>query len=73
MNIRVFQTASAMALICCFFSAGSAVAQEAGAEPEGVGEIVVTAQKRSENVQNIPIAINALGGDALQDRRITGA
>ena len=37
---------------------------------EGIQDIVVTAQKRTENVQDIPIAINAMGGRALLDRRI---
>src|SRR3546814_17867495 len=36
----------------------------------GIQDIVVTAQKRAENVQDIPIAINALGGEALAERRI---
>ena len=34
------------------------------------GEIIVTAQKRSENVLNVPVAITALSGDALKDRAI---
>lgn len=56
-----------------------AVAQEPGAEGDeeavsgGIGDIVVTAQKRAENVQDIPISIDALGGDALLERRITDA
>lgn len=36
----------------------------------GIADIVVTARKRTENVQSIPIAINALGGEALLQRRI---
>ena len=32
------------------------------------GDIVVTAQRRSESVQKIPIAVSAIGGDALQAR-----
>ncbi len=36
-------------------------------------EIVVTAQRREEGVQNIPIAINALAGDLLDDYDIQGA
>lgn len=36
----------------------------------GLVDIVVTARKRSENVQSIPIAIDALGGDAILQRRI---
>jgi iron complex outermembrane recepter protein len=37
------------------------------------GEIVVTAQKRSESVQRIPASITALGGEALSQRGITSA
>jgi iron complex outermembrane receptor protein len=33
----------------------------------GLAEVVVTAQRRSENIQNVPIAINAFSGQALQD------
>ena len=34
-------------------------------------EVVVTAQKRKENVQSVPIAITALSAMALQDRGLT--
>ena len=37
----------------------------------GLQEIVVTAQKRSENLQNVPIAVSALGADALERKGIT--
>lgn len=37
----------------------------------GIGEIVVTAQKRSENIQNVPIAISAVGSQFLESRGIT--
>lgn len=80
MKLRMFQNVSAAAVMFSLFSVNAVFAQEADAIQEeansdsgGVGEIIVTAQKRSENVQNIPIAINALGAEALQDRRITGA
>jgi outer membrane receptor protein involved in Fe transport len=36
----------------------------------GLADIVVTANKRSENLQNVPIAINAIAGDALTTRGI---
>jgi outer membrane receptor protein involved in Fe transport len=42
--------------------AGPALAQTAEAQLE---EIVVTAQKRSENLQDVPISIQALGGERL--------
>ena len=50
--------------------AQNASAQNASSEG-GLGEIVVTAQKRSENLQNVPIAITALQGDAAQKLGLT--
>jgi iron complex outermembrane receptor protein len=40
------------------------------AEPVGIQDIVVTAQKRSENVQSVPLAITALSGNALEQQHI---
>jgi len=34
------------------------------------GDIVVTAQKRSERLQDVPVAVTAIGGDALASRQI---
>jgi len=48
--------------------AASAVAPQAS---EGIGEIVVTAQKRAENVQSVPIAISAFTSQALQERAVS--
>jgi len=36
----------------------------------GIGDIVVTAQKRSENVQNVPIAISAVSSAYLDSRGV---
>ncbi len=36
----------------------------------GLDEIIVTAQKRAQNVQNVPIAVSAFTADALADRGI---
>ncbi len=51
-----------------------ALAQEEAAQTSqrqgGVTEIVVTAQKRAENVQDVPIAISAFTADALQERAV---
>ena len=39
--------------------------------PSGVDDIVVTAQKRAENVQDVPITIQAFGGATLRDAGVT--
>jgi len=37
------------------------------AEPTVFDEIIVTAQKRTENLQDVPISVQALGGGRLDD------
>ena len=51
-----------------------AIAQDAapqGASDNNVAEIVVTAQMREQNVQDIPLAITAISGDLLEARSQT--
>jgi iron complex outermembrane receptor protein len=43
----------------------------AAAPADVLAEIVVTAEKRSENLQNVPIAITAFTAEAMQSRGIT--
>jgi iron complex outermembrane recepter protein len=40
-------------------------------ETGGIQDIVVTAQKRAENVQDVPIAISAFTAEALAERSVT--
>jgi iron complex outermembrane receptor protein len=52
-----------------------ALAQESGGEQAsedsgGIAEIVVTAQKRAESAQDVPIAISVFSGEALQERAV---
>ena len=46
--------------------------QDDKAGPDGIADIIVTAQKREENVQRVPLAITAVTGDVLLERQVTG-
>jgi iron complex outermembrane receptor protein len=47
-------------------------AQAAPEQPEvSLAEVVVTAQKRSENIQNVPISVSAVAATTLEDAHIT--
>ena len=65
---------SGAALALCLSLTGQAAAQETEGEDAqdnvGVAEIVVTAQKRSENLQDVPISITAVTSDALEGRGV---
>jgi iron complex outermembrane receptor protein len=47
-----------------------AVAAETSSEQPVTGDIIVTAQRRSERLQDVPIAISALGSDTLEARGV---
>ena len=49
---------------------GTAFAQDASEDP-GLQDIIVTAQKREQSLQDVPIAITALSQDAIRANRIT--
>src|SRR5256886_15801114 len=48
---------------------GQAVAQEAGRQAAVLEEVTVTARKVRENLQETPVAITAMSGDALEQRQ----
>ena len=67
--------ASVSALATMIALATPAVAQQAAqaapaAGTGGIEQIVVTAQKRTENIQNVPIAISAFTANALKERGV---
>jgi outer membrane receptor protein involved in Fe transport len=61
--------AGAAALSALALCAGAAIAQQA--DTGVLEEITVTAQKRTENLQQVPIAISAFSAEALQQKAIT--
>ena len=50
-----------------------AFAQQAPADDDTLGEITVTAQRREENLQNVPLSVTALGGEKLNNIGAAGA
>jgi iron complex outermembrane receptor protein len=45
--------------------------ERAAAAPDGLAEIVVTARRRAENLQDVPVAVTALSADILQQQAVT--
>ena len=64
------EVAAAVAAILGTHAAGSvfaaATTDQAEASAGGIQEVVVTAQRRAENAQDVPIAITVFSGDELQ-------
>lgn len=56
-----------------FALAAPALAQDAGASETDSGIIVVTAQKREQNLQDVPLAISAIGEEKLQQLQVADA
>ena len=68
---RLLQQAVAGPL--CALAAGGAGAQQAATTPSGLEEIIVTAQRREENIQNVAIAVTAFDGNRLREQNIGSA
>jgi len=62
LNTSLRYTASAIAFGAAFGMAGMAVAQES---PTSVDDIIVTAQKREQSLQEVPIVVTTLSAEAL--------
>lgn len=67
---RLFGCASAAALLCASAPAFAQEPAEEGAKASGLDDIVVTAQRRSERLQDVPVAVTAADGEALAEARV---
>ncbi len=72
-----FSKASRIAVVAAIMATGfttAAIAQESPVDDEAEDEgIVVTAQKRSESIQDVPIAISAFGSETLDNKVVDDA
>ena len=65
-----FQTTALSAAIATTLFSGSALAQTSDSGPVMREEVLVTATRRAEGVQDIPLNISALGGGTIERDRI---
>jgi iron complex outermembrane recepter protein len=68
---RLLSAASAT-LLAGVLAAGPALAAPASA-PDTVADVIVTAQKRSENLQKVPLAVSVASQETLRDNAIGNA
>jgi len=62
---------SVFGLSCLAQPAVAQTADEAVAETGGLSDIVVTARKREESAQSVPVAVTAISAEVIQQRDIT--
>ncbi|MBN8552791.1 MAG: TonB-dependent receptor [Caulobacterales bacterium] len=67
MRLNQFLRLTASAAVILGTGAGVAYAQDAGDEPSRVDDIIVTAQKREQSLQDVPIVVTTLSEELLED------
>jgi iron complex outermembrane receptor protein len=73
MEKRKFRAVNASCVsIAAVLLANSAMAQQAPAETQEVEVVIVTAQKREQALQSVPMSISALSSSTLRDAGATG-
>jgi len=68
---RVGLRAALLAGVALSGAAGTAFAQDSTGKSATLDEIVVTAQKRAQNLQDVPISVSAITEETLKSNRIT--
>ncbi|MBB3862735.1 iron complex outermembrane receptor protein [Novosphingobium hassiacum] len=64
------KSGASSAIIAALLAANPASAQNEGDDGDS-GQIIVTATKRAENLQSVPISVTAIGGNVLERARVT--
>ena len=57
----------AIAVVAALAATSAARAQESATAAGGLEEIIVTAQKREQNLQEVPVAVSVLSGNAIEN------
>ena len=60
-----------IAMLACIPVFAQTQAQVSGTSGNTLEEVVVTAQKREQNIQNVPIAISAFTTETLREKAVT--
>ena len=74
--IRFLTTASAVTMAFALFPAAVAAQEAAQIEKAGsnneasVDEIIVTAQRRNERLQDVPVSVSALSADFISENQV---
>ena len=68
----IFATPVVVSGLCGLASAGLSSTALAQADSGSVDEITVTARKREENIQDIPVAVSAVSATQIEELNITG-
>src|SRR3984893_2957181 len=71
--LRFYVTILAAAALASFARAPTARAQQPAATSGGLAEVIVTAQKREQNLQEIGISLSAVSGSDLNDLGVVNA
>jgi outer membrane receptor protein involved in Fe transport len=69
-RLKYLASSSSFAVLCVVLGSAQASAANAKSSAAGIETVVVTAEKRSQNVQSVPIAITALTSSDLVHRQI---
>ena len=69
-GLTLVQPLWAQEIVAADETAAQAAPQAEPDAPPAIPEIIVTAQKRSENIQDVPISVSAIGGDAIKAKAI---